>query len=52
MLTTDTMRRATATTTTSRTPDGKQTIESGNRWVATTTQEGQTWKISQLVQVI
>lgn len=41
-----------ATTTTSRTPDGKQTIESGNRWVATTTQEGQTWKISQLVQVI
>jgi Mce-associated membrane protein len=41
-----------ATTTTSKTPDGKQTIESGNRWVATTTQEGQRWKISQLVQVI
>ncbi|BBY18457.1 mammalian cell entry protein [Mycolicibacterium litorale] len=41
-----------ATTTTSKTPDGKQTIESGNRWVATTTQEGQQWKISQLIQVI
>lgn len=41
-----------ATTTTSKTPDGKQTVESGNRWVATTTQEGQRWKISQLAQVI
>lgn len=41
-----------ATTTTSKTPDGKKTIESGNRWVATTTQEGQRWKISQLIQVI
>lgn len=41
-----------ATTTTSKTPDGKKTVESGNRWVATTTQEGQQWKISQLIQVI
>lgn len=41
-----------ATTTTSKTPDGKTTIESGNRWVATATQEGQQWKISQLIQVI
>lgn len=40
-----------ATTTTSKTADGK-TIESGNRWVATATQEGQQWKISQLIQVI
>jgi Mce-associated membrane protein len=41
-----------ATKTTSTSPDGKTTVESGNRWVATTTQEGQQWKISQLIQVI
>jgi Mce-associated membrane protein len=33
-------------------PDGKTTIESGNRWVVTTIEEGQQWKISQLIQVI
>jgi Mce-associated membrane protein len=32
--------------------DGKSTIESGNRWVVTTIEEGQQWKISQLIQVI
>jgi Mce-associated membrane protein len=41
-----------ATKTTSKTPDGKSTIESGNRWVVTATKEGQQWKISQLIQVI
>jgi Mce-associated membrane protein len=41
-----------ATKVTSKSPDGKQTIESGNRWVATVTKEGQQWKISQLIQVI
>jgi len=33
-------------------PDGKSTVESGNRWVVTTIEEGQQWKISQLIQVI
>ena len=41
-----------ATKITSKSPDGKSTIESGNRWVATATKEGQQWKISQLIQVI
>ncbi len=41
-----------ATKVTSKSPDGKQTIESGNRWVATAIREGQQWKISQLIQVI
>lgn len=41
-----------ATKVSSRTPDGKATIESGSRWVATTIKEGQQWKISNLVQVI
>lgn len=41
-----------ATKVTTRTPDGKSTIESGNRWVITTIREGQQWKISQLIQVI
>lgn len=41
-----------ATKVTSKSPDGKTTIESGNRWVATATMEGQQWKISQLIQVI
>ena len=33
-------------------PDGKSTIESGSRWVATAIKEGQQWKISNLIQVI
>jgi Mce-associated membrane protein len=41
-----------ATKVTSKTPDGKATIESGSRWIATTIKEGQQWKISNLVQVI
>jgi Mce-associated membrane protein len=41
-----------ATKITSKSPDGKTTIESGNRWVATAIKEGQQWKISQLIQVI
>jgi Mce-associated membrane protein len=41
-----------ATKITSKSPDGKTTVESGNRWVATATKEGQQWKISQLIQVI
>jgi Mce-associated membrane protein len=41
---------ATKVSTTS--PDGKSTIESGSRWVATAIKEGQQWKISNLIQVI
>ncbi|WP_102144125.1 mammalian cell entry protein [Mycobacterium hubeiense] len=41
-----------ATKVTTKTPDGKSTIESGNRWIATATKEGQQWKISNLIQVI
>jgi len=41
-----------ATKTSTTGPDGKSTIESGNRWVVTTIEEGQQWKISQLIQVI
>jgi Mce-associated membrane protein len=41
-----------ATKISSKSPDGKSTIESGNRWVATAIREGQQWKISQLIQVI
>jgi len=41
-----------ATKVTTTAPDGKTTIESGNRWVATAVQEGQQWKISQLIQVL
>jgi len=41
-----------ATKVTSKSPDGKSTIESGNRWVATAIKEGQQWKINQLIQVI
>jgi Mce-associated membrane protein len=41
-----------ATKITSKSPDGKSTIESGSRWVATTIKEGQQWKISRLIQVI
>ncbi|BBY27359.1 mammalian cell entry protein [Mycolicibacterium sediminis] len=32
--------------------DGRPTVESASRWVATTIEEGQQWKISQLIQVI
>ena len=41
-----------ATKVTSTTPDGKTTFESGSRWVATTTREGEQWKIKNLIQVI
>jgi Mce-associated membrane protein len=41
-----------ATKITTKAPDGKTTIESGSRWVATAIKEGQQWKISQLIQVI
>lgn len=41
-----------ATKVTSKTPDGKSTMESGSRWLATTIKEGQQWKISNLIQVI
>jgi Mce-associated membrane protein len=41
-----------ATKVSAKSPDGKTTIESGNRWVATAMREGQQWKISQLIQVI
>ena len=41
-----------ATKVSTKSPDGKSTIESGNRWVATAIREGQQWKISQLIQVI
>ncbi|CAN5502974.1 hypothetical protein BH09ACT7_BH09ACT7_43960 [soil metagenome] len=40
-----------ATQTTTVLPDGKRS-ENGNRWVATATQEGNQWKISNLLQVI
>ena len=41
-----------ATKTSTKSPDGKSTVESGSRWVVTAIQEGQQWKISQLTQVI
>jgi Mce-associated membrane protein len=41
-----------ATKVTSKSPDGKTTVESGNRWIATVIKEGQQWKISRLIQVI
>lgn len=41
-----------ATKVSSKSPDGKTTVESGNRWVATAIKEGQQWKISQLIQVM
>lgn len=40
-----------ATQITTTMPDGKKT-ERGNRWVATAIQEGEQWKISNLLQVI
>ena len=41
-----------ATKISAKSPDGKTTVESGNRWVATAIKEGQQWKISNLIQVI
>jgi len=41
-----------ATAVTSKSPDEKQVIENTNRWTATATQEGNQWKISNLLQVI
>ncbi len=41
-----------ATKVSTKSPDGKTTVESGSRWIATTIKEGQQWKISQLIQVI
>jgi Mce-associated membrane protein len=41
-----------ATKITTKAPDGKTTVESGNRWVVTTIEEGQQCKISNLIQVI
>lgn len=41
-----------ATKTTTRSPDGKTVIESGNRWVITAIKKGDQWKISGLLQVI
>jgi Mce-associated membrane protein len=41
-----------ATAVTSKSPDEKQVFENANRWTATVTQEGNQWKISNLLQVI
>ncbi|GAT08667.1 mammalian cell entry protein [Mycolicibacterium novocastrense] len=41
-----------ATKVSTKGPDGKSTVESGSRWIATAIKEGQQWKISQLIQVI
>ena len=41
-----------ATKISQKAPDGESTIESGSRWIATATKEGDQWKISQLIQVI
>ena len=41
-----------ATKISNKSPDGKSTIESGNRWVVTAIKEGQLWKISNLIQVV
>ncbi|PIJ35354.1 mammalian cell entry protein [Mycobacterium heckeshornense] len=37
---------------TAKSPDGKQVFENATRWVATAKQEGNQWKISNLVQVM
>jgi len=37
---------------TAKSPDGKSAYEKANRWVATAKQEGDRWKISDLLQVI
>jgi Mce-associated membrane protein len=41
-----------ATAVTSKSPDEKQVFENTNRWTATAMQEGNQWKISNLLQVI
>jgi|SRR5580693_1117306 Mce-associated membrane protein len=41
-----------ATEVTSKSSDEKQVFENANRWTATATQEGNQWKISNLLQVI
>ncbi|BAX90526.1 mammalian cell entry protein [Mycobacterium shigaense] len=41
-----------ATEVTSKSPDGKQTFENTTRWMATTTREGNQWKISNLLRVV
>ena len=41
-----------ATEVTSKSPDEKQVFENTNRWTATARQEGNQWKISNLLQVI
>ncbi|HUH68418.1 MAG TPA: mammalian cell entry protein [Mycobacterium sp.] len=41
-----------ATEVTSESPNEKQVFENTNRWTATVTQEGNQWKISNLLQVI
>jgi Mce-associated membrane protein len=41
-----------ATGVTSKSPDEKQVYENTNRWTATAKQEGNKWKISNLLQVI
>jgi Mce-associated membrane protein len=41
-----------ATDISSRSPDGKQKIQTANRWVVTAQREGNQWKISSLQQVI
>ncbi|OBJ57364.1 mammalian cell entry protein [Mycobacterium sp. 1423905.2] len=41
-----------ATQVTSKSPDEKQVFTNTNRWTATATQEGNQWKISNLLQVI
>lgn len=41
-----------ATEVTAKSPDGKQLLQNTNRWTATATQEGNQWKISNLLQVI
>ncbi|MDD4867525.1 MAG: mammalian cell entry protein [Mycobacterium sp.] len=41
-----------ATAVTSKSPDEKQVIENTSRWTATATQEGNQWKISNLVKVL
>jgi Mce-associated membrane protein len=41
-----------ATEVTSKSPDGKQTFDNTDRWVATARQEGNAWKISNLSQVL
>lgn len=41
-----------ATEVTSKSPDGKEVFENTNRWAATAKQEGNQWKISNLLQMI